>query len=536
MKSKLLFLLLALNFSLVKFAAAQLYNNGGVMTVANGAFVMVTGDLKNTAGTLTNNGKIEVQGNFINSGTYNSILNNDSLVMSGAGIDTLTGGGAIFNYLTINKTSSNDIVRLGGTTILNTKLDYLSGLFTTDPLLNPTFTLTSPLSTVYNFAAGKEIIGSVKRTGWANGIVCVFNQSNMQVTTAGGTNPIDLTVTMLPQTGGGNPSQNEREVTRSFKFAQTAGTGFTANIRYPYLTTELNTNTEANLVPWKLVSSEWNGLTNGATRDLVAHFVNYSGIPAADLTQEWKLADPRYTFNVTAYLRGPWNGVSAMNTALNTAGIIPLTQPYNVTPFNYAGTENVASIPNVNVVDWVLVEHRKPSTNLPADAISATITGRKAAFLLNTGLVVELDGVTPIAFDITKQGNAFLTIRHRNHLGVMSNIIPSNTAGTFTNDYTVLANSYMASGAATSPVVLLAGGKYGMWAGDANKSGNIAASDISAVKAAVASSSTGYLLTDVNLSANIAASDISLTKLTISSSATGSTPARQKLIETNIPQ
>ena len=95
---------------------------------------MVTGDVKNISGTITNDGKIEVQGNFINSGTYTSTANEDSLIMTGTGPDTLTGGGSVIHYLTINKTTTSDIVRLGGTTTVNTRLDYLSGVLSTDPV------------------------------------------------------------------------------------------------------------------------------------------------------------------------------------------------------------------------------------------------------------------------------------------------------------------------------------------------------------------------------------------------------------------
>jgi hypothetical protein len=534
---QLLLSVLSVFCSLVVYC--QLYNNGATITIQNGGYMMIAGNLQNGSGTITNDGKIEVQGNFINAATYTSTGNEDSLIMSGTGIDTLTAGSAVINYLTINKTTSADIVRLGGTTTVNTKLDYLSGVLTTDPILNPSFTLTSPVAAVYNFTAGEEIIGNVMRTGWTNGTARVFNQPNMQVTTNGGTSPTSFTVTMLP---GGDPTQNERELKRKFLFTQAGGSGFTADISFPYATTELNTNVEANIVPWELISSEWNARLTPVTHDVVNHFVSTTGIPAADLALEWKLADPKYTFNVTAFLRGPWNG-TAMNTGLNSGGIIPLSQPYNTTPFNYAGTESVGSIPNANIVDWVLVEHRKPATGLPADASSATITGRKAGFLLNNGTVVDLDGVTPLAFNITKQGPSFVVIRHRNHLGVLSNSIPSNAAGTFANDYSALANSYKASGAASDPVVLLSGGvKYGLWAGDANKNGVVNATDVSAVKLAIASSSTGYLLTDLNLSNSINATDVSLTKNTISSSGTGSSPSMangntglQDKVQTNIP-
>ena len=512
--------------ALVVFSAgakAQLYNNG-LITIQNNAYVLVMGNITNSD-SIINDGKLEVRGNFINTGTYTSTANGDSLLMTGTGADTLTTGSSVINYLTINKTTNSDTVRLGGTTMVNTKLDYISGGLSTDPILNPTFTLTSPVSALFNFADSVEIVGSVKRTAWTNGIAYVFNKPNMQVTTNGGTAPTNFTVTMIPQSAGGDPSQNEREVKRKFLFAQTGGTGFTADIRYPYVTGELNTNVAANIVPWELITSVWNARLTPVTRDTVNHYVMTTGIPDTALAMEWKLADPKYTFNVTAFLRGPWNGTS-MNTNLNSGGIIPLSQPYNTTPFNYTGTDSVLSIPNANIVDWVLVELRKPASGLPADATSATIIGRKAGFLLSNGIVVDLDGATPLSFNISKQGPSFVVIRHRNHLGVMSNSIPSNSAGTFANDYSLLANSYIATGAPSNPVDSLSGGagKYGLWAGDANKDGIVNATDASTVKLAIANSATGYSRSDVNLSNSINATDVSLTNIIISSSGTGSAP------------
>ena len=536
--------LLMLCFMLAIKSNGQLVNNGATIKIETGALVFAGGDVQNiNSGIISNDGKLEVQGSFTNSATYNSVTLDDSLIMSGTGDVTLNGGGSTISFLTINKTANTNNVTLTGTTLLGTKLDYTSGNFTTDPIANPSYVFSAPFAAVFNFAAGREITGNVKRTSWVNGAAVMFNQTNMLVTTNGGTAPADFMVTMIPQTAGGDPTQAEREVKRKFLFTQTGGTGFTSDIRFAYQDAELNTNTEANLVPWDLVTTEWNGRLTPVTRDVTANYVSTTGISFAELSNEWKLADPRYTFNATAFLRGGWNGTTAMNTNLNSGGIIPLSQPYNTTPFNYSGTESVAAIPNANVVDWVLVEFRKPSTGLPTDALSSTIIGRKAGFLLNNGTVVDLDGVTPIAYDITKQGAGFVVVRHRNHLGVMSNAVPSNAAGTFANDFSSLANSYKPSGAASNPVVLLAGvgGKYGMWAGDANKSGAVSASDISAIKLAIANSISGYTFTDTNLTGAVSASDLSLGKSTIASSGTGGTSLKQVVgnnnskIITNIP-
>jgi len=67
------------------------------------------------------------------------------------------------------------------------------------------------------------------------------------------------------------------------------------------------------------------------------------------------------SLDMSVYLEGPFESI-AMNTDLNTAGVIPLSQPYNNSPWNYSGSENVGSIPNPDVVDWVLIELRDASS------------------------------------------------------------------------------------------------------------------------------------------------------------------------------
>ncbi len=526
--------ILALSFIGLDAAAQLNIQSGATFVMQAGSQVTVQGDVQN-AGTLTNDGSLKVQGNYANTGSYTGVGSAGVLEMYGTGNSNISPGASSIPNLLINKTNATDIVKLMASATVTAGFTLTNGVFTTDPLVTPAVALISPATTPYTFAAGKEVVGSVRRTSWTGGAARVFNGTHMQVTTNGGVAPSDLTVTMIPQSAGGDPTQNEREVKRKFTFAQTGGSGFTADIRYPYLASELNTNTEANLVPWELVAAEWNGRLTPVTRDAGNDWVSTTGLTATQFGQEWKLADPNYTMNVTANLRGPWTG-AAMNTTMRDAGIVQLTQPFNTTPFNYTGTESGGAIP-AKVVDWILIEHRKPASGLPQDALFATVTGRQAGFLLNNGTVVGLDGVTPITVPVTKQGTSFIAVRHRNHLGVLSNAIASNGTGTFTNDFTVLANAYKPAGASSDPMVLLSGGvEYGLWAGDANKSGVVNATDVNATRAAIAASTTGYQFTDVNLSNSINATDVNLIRNTISQSGTGSgTTSRPVIISTNLP-
>ncbi|RKY52118.1 MAG: hypothetical protein DRP93_08695 [Candidatus Neomarinimicrobiota bacterium] len=101
---------------------------------------------------------------------------------------------------------------------------------------------------------------------------------------------------------------------------------------------------------------------------------------------------------MTVMLEGPYNGTD-MNTDLNAMGLIPLTQPFDVNPlavWYHTGTESVGSIPP-NVVDWVLVQLR--DANDAASADNGTVLIQRAAFLLNDGSVVDLDGSSNIIFN-----------------------------------------------------------------------------------------------------------------------------------------
>ncbi|MBL7104401.1 MAG: hypothetical protein ISS18_08725 [Bacteroidales bacterium] len=88
-----------------------------------------------------------------------------------------------------------------------------------------------------------------------------------------------------------------------------------------------------------------------------------------------------------------------MTTVLNDNGLLPLEQPYDANPladWYYTGSESVPSIPNSDIVDWLLIQARDATS--VANATPATIKETKAVFLLNNGKIVDIDGSTPPEF------------------------------------------------------------------------------------------------------------------------------------------
>ena len=162
------------------------------------------------------------------------------------------------------------------------------------------------------------------------------------------------------------------------------------------------------------------------------------------------------------YLEGPFNGTD-MNTTLNGLGQLPLSQPYSGSPWNYSGTEQVLSIPGIDVVDWVLIELRDaPSAE---SASTATIIGRQAAFIVSNGTVKAVDGTPELSFNQTINDNLFVVVYHRNHLSVMSSAGLIETGGTYNYDFTSGADKVYGG---ISGYKEIGQGIWGMVAGDIN--------------------------------------------------------------------
>jgi hypothetical protein len=175
--------------------------------------------------------------------------------------------------------------------------------------------------------------------------------------------------------------------------------------------------------------------------------------------------------DLLVFLEGPFNA-SQMNTNLNSSGILPLTQPYNSLPWNYSGTESVTSIPGPEVVDWVLIELRDAAD--AASATSATRLARQAAFLLNDGSVVGMDGASVLQFSNTFTQQLFVIVWHRNHLGIMSANGVTASGGIYSYNFTLSASQVYGGSAGYNN---LNGTVWGMIAGDANHDNMVSLSD-----------------------------------------------------------
>ncbi|MEN9422752.1 MAG: hypothetical protein RL122_135 [Pseudomonadota bacterium] len=191
---------------------------------------------------------------------------------------------------------------------------------------------------------------------------------------------------------------------------------------------------------------------------------------------------------VKAMMQGAYNSTSKlMQDDLRSKGLLPLKQPYNIGSIKYAGTEAAAATVfaatgNNAPVDWVMVEIRDATT-------PATIKARIAGLVQRDGDIMDVNGSTSLMLTGLLPGNYYVSVRHRNHLGVMTSAPVAITANTvpsvdFTKPTTTVYGKDSRISANSGTVSLL-------WAGNAN-------TDLRAI-ANGPSNDTGVILGDVLL-------------------------------------
>ncbi len=200
--------------------------------------------------------------------------------------------------------------------------------------------------------------------------------------------------------------------------------------------------------------------------------------------------------DVKAFLEGPFV-VNQMVSNLNP-DYIPMSQPYGIAPWNYTGSESVSSLPNQNVVDWILMELRE-ATGDASSATDTTVIARQAGFIQSDGSLVRKNGFSPLDFKLNVFENLFVVIMHRNHLAVMSANPLTETGDIYTHDFST--GEGQAYGGAEGHKEL-AGGIWGMAGGDGNADGQINVEDIDNVWALQAGNS-GFISGDFTMESQV---------------------------------
>jgi len=166
-----------------------------------------------------------------------------------------------------------------------------------------------------------------------------------------------------------------------------------------------------------------------------------------------------------ALLQGTYDASrQKMRADLRAQGLLPSTQPFAASPWNYTGNEQMAATAPDSVVDWVLVELRDVNDQ-------TTILHRQAGLLLQGGHVVSSDGhsLMEMPAGIT---SAYLVVYNWNHLPVMSAQPLQQYGKLFYHDFTQGSGSiYRDFSIPNAAAELIPGGITLLYEGDATSDG-----------------------------------------------------------------
>lgn len=179
-------------------------------------------------------------------------------------------------------------------------------------------------------------------------------------------------------------------------------------------------------------------------------------------------------FAPTVFLQGPTYAGGLMSDGIRAAGQVPLAEPYTaITSYTHSGSGGGETIPSGvlsttgtgnDIVDWAFAQLHRSSDG----AVVAT----RAVLIERDGNVVDVDGLNNktnfINFAGEIAGNYYVSIRHRNSLGVRSagTLALARTTATTFNYSTGLAQ--VLAGGSNDAMTTIQPGVFGLWGGNVN--------------------------------------------------------------------
>jgi hypothetical protein len=448
---------------------------------------------------LTNNGSVTMKGNFTNNGT--SAVGTGLFTFNGT-VNQLIGGSTTTGF---GQVAINNNVQLSTAATISASLNFLSGklmLAASNLTMGVGGSISGYNSARYIDASGAgKLIRNVGVTGSFYPVGTTASYVPVTLSNSGTADNYGIRVfadVLNNGTSGGTIPSIAHAVNMTWVVdeATAGGSSLTATCMWNGANEgSLFNRAQSGIGIYS--SSAWNPQGAGSASGTNPYTLTRSGIttpgPMAvgdiNTTMAIILA---LTFNLKEYLEGPFIGTE-MTTLLNSGGLIPLTQPYNTAPWNYTGSESVGSIPNSNIVDWVLIELRDaPSASL---ATVATRIARQAAFLLKNGQIVGLNGSSPLQFTVTVTNQLFAIVWYKNHLGVMSSVGLINVGGTYTYDFTTSATQVHGGASGHKQIGT---GIWGMISGDGDSNGTVNLNDKTLVWS-INAGKIGYFSSDFNL-------------------------------------
>ena len=443
-----------------KFSNAQLYINGAQFFIESGATVTVQGDITSNADIL-GTGKILLNG-----------LSNQNVDMGNKTIPNLEIDKSVSTTTLVSaaKIGSNNLTMASGATITNPASSKFVVTNGTGKLIKASLGAVAFTYPVGNSALTYNPV-TIANSGTSDDIAVrsLTNVYNNGLTGIAYTKEVvdaswDISEALA---GGSNLS-----LTASWNGTDELA-GFNRNkagISY-YITTP------AANIGWDLLNSQTTAATGTNPYSFTRSGITQLGAFAIGTRPVLSplLVSPKI------FLQGNFSA-GVMTDNLRTLNLIPTVEPYTAlsASFTQSGSGGGETSPstvigsaapasNDAIVDWVFVQLHDGSTG--------AVLSTRSALLQRDGDVVETDGVSPVNMAGNAVGTYFISVRHRNHLGVRSmNNINMTNAKTVAVPYdftTAQSQAYLGSVVTNAQMAALTGGVFGLWAGNANSNTNV---------------------------------------------------------------
>jgi hypothetical protein len=241
-------------------------------------------------------------------------------------------------------------------------------------------------------------------------------------------------------------------------------------------------------------------------------------------------------FSPKVLLQGAYNTtLDRMNDGLRTANLIPSTEPYSAIIVPPSLTATMMSTSNAvrgsgggetaaanvigsaagaatdnTIVDWVLVQLHRTSDNV--------VISQRAALLQRDGDVVDTDGISPVNIAGNAAGTYFVSIKHRNHIGVRMAASSALAKTTTTNyDFSTGLAQALAPAAGTAMTnkygTAITTTRYMLWGGNGTPNNTLrytgsqneenALLNLAPLNGSKSAVVTGYHLTDYNMNGTV---------------------------------
>jgi len=482
---------------------SQMQNNGGTITIENGATLVIQGNYTSTnAGSIEIDGSVQLKGDFVNNGGNIHSGSTGTLTFNGTAAQAISGSVPTDFYCAVVVDNDGTGVSLtGADAVLYNALTLTDGKFTLNAY-DLTMAAAGITANATNYVVTNDV-GELKANVAAADVTYPVGDGTtynpVVLNNTGGT--ADVYGVVFSGTMPGGWTGSDHAVVGHWTVSEFVDGGSNLSVT-PYWAGSQedpnfdNTDCAVGVSADNGATVAWSDFGTAAGTDPY----NRTGTPFTSVGK-FLVGDSFWgsiLLNLDLILAGAYDvNTGLMSTALNA--LIPNPDPYG-NGATHSGLPGTA-------VDWIELELRSQG-----DPTNIVYSG---SFILNNdGNVLNVDGTSGAKIPGVAKANYYVALNHRNHLSVVSaNPVDLTVASPAYDFRTSQAKAWQDGAVSTNAAMKeVTTGVFGLWEGDANDNGVIdylgAGTDRSEITALLGLTTlgipvNGYYDTDLNLDGTV---------------------------------